>query len=1046
MELILKILRGPALSGKTERLAAEMESAHRAAPLSYTFIGPSAAEAAQFAERFARRVGGAVPAGNFVPLSKVAYDLHRAAHPDEIRLSRGALDLLAAEALADLDDEDLGPFGPLRSSPAFSRHVAEAVWDLSMRGEAAMAGVLASEEAVALALKVEETIHRIRPPGSFDISDAFLKFEPESVRGYVRSRYGTRIFVDGLTDLPGAEMNFLRRLVPLFEEGTMTLDPALWRQEDLEALLSLLVAEGVFVTFEKCLPENGPLSMGLDAFLRDVPSPPGSDLSDLLSVVSYPDPDAEAYEICRETKRLIVEEGLGPGEISIVVADLHRRGREILRALGRAGVPARLGAGEMLIDRRAIQLLFLPFRAAARRDPEAILALLDLGLDGGMKAPGPELAKMASSAGLLLLPPQLDLSALRRGWRERLKIHHAALMDTVRLLSADEKAFDSEVEEAERRANLCLNILIRSEPLFDRLEEVEAALVRGGIDGWGEELRRWTDILDGRLSDLPDLQCERAALRRFSVHLTRLVLMIKGLGRTDITFDRFQSLLWDSLSAEAEPSGPSPSGSVEILSPALSRGRYCRVKFVAGFNDGLFPTRRANPLYNLRDFSCRGDGRTRNHHLMRDWEERRTLRSAISKSSRSVVSLPEASREGEPLVPSLWLSRMTGGAGGGEGGSRAVEPIPKAPPGPLSDTDLAVICAHALAIGGVSIVPEEYHQKIEDLGLSEEGDGFRWRIDDPDLFFALLGRSLSYSRIREFKGCPFKFFLKRALEIDEPEVESFDLSPMERGLLRHCVLEALLAGGGTEGRLLTEAEMEGSTEDVVVEVVERMAARFLVAEDIRRRGAVRRRIVGEVASDILGYLLFEAEDPGKAAVGARVLTEVPFRIRLGDMRGVLPLSAEKYADIILRGRIDRIDLSVPTKKGEMEVVLSDYKSTTSTAEWEQLQLYSLALLALSHPGLPASPVSMRALFRIIRKPGISRVLEVWPKEGRMVRQRSKPHPTFSDLDRDLLEVLDRIFIERSFRRSADLEGSNNSCFSCAFKDGPCIMAADGRSR
>ncbi|MCR3883938.1 PD-(D/E)XK nuclease family protein [Methanotrichaceae archaeon M04Ac] len=1045
IELMLKILRGPALSGKTERLAAEMEEAHRDGPLSYTFIGPSAGEAAQFAERFARRVAGPAPAGSFVPLSKVADDLHRAAHPDEIRLSRGALNLLAAEALAGLDDEDLGPFGPLRSSPAFSRHVAEAVWDLSMKGKVAMAQALASEEAIALALKVEEMVHRLRPRGSFDISDAFLKFEPESVRGYVKSRYGTRIFVDGLADLTGAEMNFLARLIPLFEEGTMTLDPALWRQEGLEALLALLVAEGVFVTFEECLPENGPLSMGLDAFLRDVPPQRESDLSDLVSVVSYPDPDAETYEICRETKRLIVDEGLGPGEISIVVADPHRRGREILRALERAGVPARLAAGERLIDRRAVQLLLLPFRAAARRDPEAILALLDLGLDGEVETSGPVLAKMASSAGLLLLPPQGDLSALRRGWRERFKIHHAALMDTVRLLSADDRTFDAEVEEVERRANLCMDLLIRSEPLFDRLEEVEAAIIRGGIDGWAEELRRWTDVLDEMLSDLPDLQGERAALRKFLVHLERLVLMMKGLGRTDLTFDRFLTLLWDSISAEAEPSGPTPSGSVEILSPALSRERYRRVKFVAGFSDGLFPTRRANPLYNLRDFSCGGEGWAQNRHLMRDREERVRLRGAFSKSSRSVVSLPEASREGEPLVPSLWLSRIVGTVRGREGVVRAVEPIPKAPPAPLSNTDLAVICAHALAIGGRSIVPEEYHQKIEDLGLSEEGDGFRWRIDDPDLSLALLGRSYSYSRIREFESCPFKFFLKRALEIDEPEAESFDLSPMERGLLRHCVLEALFAGGGTEGRLQIGAEMKGLQEDVM-EVVERMAARFLVDEDIRRRGAVRRRIVGEVASEILGYLVFEAEDPVKAAVGARVLTEVPFRLPLGEMREILPLSAEKYADLVLRGRIDRIDLSVPTKKGEVEVVLSDYKSTASTAEWEQLQLYSLALLALGHPGLPASPGSMRALFRIIRKPGISRVLEVLPKEARMVRQRSKPHPTFSDLDRDLLEVLDRIFVERSFRRSADLDGSNNSCFSCAFKDGPCIMAADGRSR
>ncbi|UEC43559.1 MAG: ATP-dependent helicase/deoxyribonuclease subunit B [Methanothrix sp.] len=1044
--MMLKILRGPALSGKTERLAAEMEAAQRDGPLSYTFIGPSPEEAAQFAERFARRVGGAVPAGNFVALSKVAEDLYRAVHPDDIRLNRGAFDLLAVEALADLDDEDLGPFGPLRTSPAFSRHVAEVVWDLSRRGEAEMADGFSSGKAIALALKVKEKIHRLQPPASFDLSDTFRRFEPESVRGYVRRRYGSRVFVDGLADLPRAEMGFLSRFIPLFEVGVMTIDPALWVPEELEELFALLEAEGASIAFEERPAKNGPLSMGLDAFLREGPPPPGSDLSDLVSVVSHPDPDAEAYEICRETKRLILEEGLAPAEISIVVADPRRRGRELLGALERAGVPARLERGERLIDRRAVQLLLLPFRAAARQDPGAILALLDLGPDGGMKASGPELAKMAVSAGLHLLPPQRNLSAFRRGWDERLKEDLSALREEVRLLSADETAFDAEVEEMRRKAEISADLMVRSAELFDRLEEVEDAARQGGLDDWARELRRWADILDDRLSDISGLQDEREALRRALDQLTRLVLMIRGLGRSDLTFDRFLAHLQTTLSAEAGPSGPARRDVVEILSPASSRQRYHRVKFVAGFSDGLFPTRRANPLYNLRDFSRREDGGINNYHLMRDREDRAVLRAAFTNSSRVVVSLAKASREGEPLVPSLWLSRMAGTGDGGEGWAEGAGPIPRAPHPPLSERDLAVIYGHALATGTRILLPEGFLQRIGRLSCPAEEGVWSWRIADPDLSLALLGKRYSYTRIREFKSCPFKFFLKRALGIEEPGAESLGLSPLERGLLTHSVLEALLAGDGTVGGLQRRREMGGPAEEEVVELVERMVTGLLLRQNIRTIGAVRRWIVEEVASEILGYLVFEAEEPVKAAVGARVLTEVPFRLAIGDMRGILPLSAEKYADIVLRGRIDRIDLTVPTKKGEVEVVISDYKATASTAEWEQLQLYSLALLALDHPGLPASPRSMRALFRIIRDRRISKVLEVWPEEARMVRQRSKPHPTFSDLDRDLLEVLDRIFEERSFPRSVDLEGSNNRCFYCTFKDGPCIMAGQGGSR
>jgi len=68
--LRIQILRGPALSGKTERLMAAMAEAHREDPTSYTFIAPSPEEAASFAERFSRAVKGPIPAGNFVSPSR----------------------------------------------------------------------------------------------------------------------------------------------------------------------------------------------------------------------------------------------------------------------------------------------------------------------------------------------------------------------------------------------------------------------------------------------------------------------------------------------------------------------------------------------------------------------------------------------------------------------------------------------------------------------------------------------------------------------------------------------------------------------------------------------------------------------------------------------------------------------------------------------------------------------------------------------------------------------------------------------------------------
>ncbi|KQC15536.1 MAG: hypothetical protein APR56_13990 [Methanosaeta sp. SDB] len=226
-----------------------------------------------------------------------------------------------------------------------------------------------------------------------------------------------------------------------------------------------------------------------------------------------------------------------------------------------------------------------------------------------------------------------------------------------------------------------------------------------------------------------------------------------------------------------------------------------------------------------------------------------------------------------------------------------------------------------------------------------------------------------------------------------------------------------------------------------------MVARFVADQKIRTREAVRKSMVRAIASEIIGYLDFEATNPAKACIGARVITELPFSIELGKMKKVLPLSGEKYADLVFRGRIDRIDLKVSQKKGDLDLVVSDYKSSGSSAEWEQLWLYSLVLLALERPEIPASPESMRAFFRTIRKPGISKVLEVHPREKRMVQQRARPkcEPDFADVDQKLREMLDRIFDGRVFERADLLEETKGGCYLCPFKMGPCIMTGEGGS-
>jgi len=136
---------------------------------------------------------------------------------------------------------------------------------------------------------------------------------------------------------------------------------------------------------------------------------------------------------------------------------------------------------------------------------------------------------------------------------------------------------------------------------------------------------------------------------------------------------------------------------------------------------------------------------------------------------------------------------------------------------------------------------------------------------------------------------------------------------------------------------------------------------------------------------------------------------------------------------ILRGRIDRIDINVALKKKVYDLVLSDYKAGSS-GEWDQLKLYTLVLLSLEHKDLPRSPELIRSFFRKVRERKISMNLDAITSQRRMdLSTRPKSSLSFSDVDSELLQTLDRIFEKREFRPGKMIEEKGGDCYFCGLK-------------
>ena len=953
----LHVFIGPALSGKTNRMADEMERSHHENPLSYTFLGPSGVSAKEFSEWFARRINSSIPRGNFLVVDQFAVDLYARSHSEMTHADQHLLNVFIASILGSASPDDLGCFYPLKDSLRLSTFVVESVMDAKDDGEAELMARLANDQARSLVQFVLKELETRYGSKLFDTFDAYRNIDAEGLRVYVRSQYGKKLFLDGFTNLSDAQMIFLSRIIPLFDEVFTTLDPALMEAQRWDGFKEKLEAQSIEI-FDEQLCSSAIATGPLERLLVNQGHPVGLEGSSI-QVAHYKDPEEELIQVCRQIKRRIVDEGMGPGEIAIVLNNFSERAREFSRKLEEYGIPVRVSGEEPLSNSMAVQLLILPFRAALAGYPSHLLiSMLDhgLGIANAAKFDLDGLDTLASGAGLHMGPKRSLLKDRKDEWKAKLEDHLEALRQRLEVLSQDESVYDSELRAQEAEIQLCQELLVKAEELFQSLVRIEAArVVPTDLNLFTDEMATWMASLKARFINHKDLESEFMAISKVEHILGRLKVIHGTMGNRSLTLAEFMDFVEILLTSEEYRPSPPRANTVEILSLHSARFKHRSLKFIVNFNDGIFPTRRSNPLYFLEGHSSDGLG----YYQVKEREQREALYSCLCTSSDAVITYPKASREGELMVPSLWLDSWSFGKASS----------PEILSSPMSAGELKIEFGHGLARGTETIVPDNALGLIHPIQLYAESE-FSWGINEKTIAESLLGRKFSYSKLSEFKSCPFNFFLHRIMGLDEQATDLYGLSSLELGSINHAILKTLY-DLKQDGLNLDRAIEEGRVQSEV----EAMVQRFLAANRIRSLPVVRKAMIEGIVSKLLTYLNFEIRSPEKAFIGERTLTEIPFSIPLVDMADVIPETARKYGDMAFGGRIDRIDLNVTEagkgkgkKKQESkiyDIVLSDYKSG-SGGDWFQLELYTLALLFLDMEGLPKNPALIRSFFRIIK--------------------------------------------------------------------------------
>ncbi|MDQ1313780.1 MAG: hypothetical protein QG605_2319, partial [Euryarchaeota archaeon] len=129
------------------------------------------------------------------------------------------------------------------------------------------------------------------------------------------------------------------------------------------------------------------------------------------------------------------------------------------------------------------------------------------------------------------------------------------------------------------------------------------------------------------------LETEALALSKFEQLLGRLEVAINIMGGKSQTLQGLMALLEILISSEEYRSSPPLANRVEILPLHSARFRHRSVKYMVDFNDGIFPSRRSNPLYSL-DGSRDRPG----YYQIKEREQRSALYSCLCSSSQVVIN------------------------------------------------------------------------------------------------------------------------------------------------------------------------------------------------------------------------------------------------------------------------------------------------------------------------------------------------------------------------------------------------------------------------
>jgi ATP-dependent helicase/DNAse subunit B len=609
---------------------------------------------------------------------------------------------------------------------------------------------------------------------------------------------------------------------------------------------------------------------------------------------------AELELVAREIGALL-EEGMAPGEIAVVLRAPDAAADLIEEVLGAAEIPYALQRRRPFADTSVGRALIGLLRCVPASGEAGIdgggLASGEAGIDGGGTTSG----EVGDLLAWLRAPGLLDRPELADRLEARVRRTGAASAAQARALWEAEnwplETIDHLGEAAEHGARALIERAGRElEWLFCAPRRGEASV----LDSDDYELDEARALAVGRraLGELRDLA--RAAPEFVLGGAAGLAGVLEGV---------------EFVSGER-------TGTVAVLDPLAlldaAGGRRVRALFVCGLQEGVFPApARSQPLLaeeERRRLAETSGLRLGEHDRAGAAEdalaaERYLLYAAVSRPQELLVlSWHTAGDDGAPVARSLFVDDVCDLFDEGLSAQRVHRPL-----GAVGWPDPAVT-----QVGHADPAPTR---------ARPDGPG---PLRDGELLKELCEHTWSASSLEVWMSCPMRWLVERMLRADDLDPSP---EPIARGGLAHAALKDTLEGlkHETGSARLTPGRL-GRARELLKQALEANEVEYPLSAAPERRPGVRRRL----QADLERYLEHAA---GTApAGGGRDSPLEPSHLELGfgfagdDEKGEgseLP-AFDLGGGVMLRGRIDRVDV------GEGgEAVVYDYKGRAAppAAKW-----------------------------------------------------------------------------------------------------------------